>query len=119
MSIYGFQGGLPQTAYGTLAGTSATKIIDADALAGPRECVVLGIVITNHSGGALTPILDLYNGTTAYIIRDNVNLADTATETISLPEFYKLDRGNSIRITADSGLSWHVSYILPNTQVGA
>lgn len=118
MSIYWFNGGRPKTAFGTLANTNATAILTANNLAN-RHCVIVGLHLTNHSGGALTPNVDIYNGSTAYLIWDAKSMSDGADSEVDLPGgFYELISGNSLRLTANANLTWHVSYIEPDPYGG-
>lgn len=119
MSVFGFHSGSPRTEQGIISGTSAVTILDTASDLPNQEGTVIGIVMTNLSNGALAPVVDVYDGTTAYVLRDDANLADKATEEIVLPGgFYKLVRGDSVRITANTGLHWHISFIEPNANAG-
>lgn len=115
MSAFGFHDGQRATYRVILSGTSATTLLDADE----RRFHIVGIKLVNHSGGALTPVIDLYDGTTAFILRDNANLADQASETVELPgDFVAMNIDDKLRITANSNLSVWVSYIDPAKQTG-
>lgn len=115
MSAFGFHDGQRATNRVVLSGTSATTLLDA----ADRRFHVLGIKLVNHSGGALTPVIDFYDGTTATILRDNKSLSDTADEIVEFPgDFGVMDLGDKLRITANSNLSVWVSYIDPAKQTG-
>lgn len=101
----------PLTARGVLSDTSATTMLSAS---GDNIPYVLGILLTNHSGGAVTPVVDLWDGSTATIIRDNKSLADQASEIVELPAgFILMNEDDLLRVTAASGVSWVVSYGAP------
>lgn len=117
MSVYGLRGGFVRTQRGTLTDASTTAILDTANLAN-RSAVVIGLRLVNHSGGALTPTVDVYDGATARTLRDDVSIADQAGEDVSLPGgVYELIRGDSVRITANANLTWHISYIEPDPAV--
>lgn len=115
MSAFGYHDGQRATYRVILSGTSATTLLDAAS----RRFHIVGIKMTNASGGALTPIIDIYDGSTAFILRDNATLADTATETLVLPgDFVVMNLTDKLRITSATGLSVWVSYIDPYKTVG-
>lgn len=114
MSVFGIPSGIPLTARVSLSGSSATTIVDASEKSGLR---VVGILLVNDSGGALTPVVDVYDGTTAFVLRDDASLADQAREVVSLPEFIHLKKGDKLRVTAGSGLKVFASYVeIPTTR---
>lgn len=110
MSAFGYHDGQRQTVRGILSDGSATTMLSA---ATARRCIV-GIKLVNHSNGALTPVVDIYDATTAFILQDEESLADKADFDVPLPGgFYVMDLGDVLRVTSAANLSWHVSYIEP------
>lgn len=108
MGIYGIDSGLPFTESYILSDTSATTVLDATS----RGLTLVGMTLVNTSGGALTPAVDVYKSSTAYVLRDNASLADTVAEIVSLPAgYYALPKGALLRVTANAGLHVHVSYL--------
>lgn len=117
MSGFGFADGQRQSDYGTLSDTSVTTLLDAST--GTVNALdVASIVLVNHSGGALTPVLDVYDGTTAYPLRDDASLANQAREVVDVGEFLRLKRGFKLRLTANANLTWFVSYVIPFKPTG-
>lgn len=117
MSAFGYQDGQRETARGTLSNTSVTTLLDAST--GSNALDVVSVILVNHSTGTLTPVVDVYDGTTAFILRDNANLADQAREVVDLGgAFIRLKRGDKLRLTANANLSWFVSYIIPYKPTG-
>lgn len=114
MSAWGYHDGQRATERGTLADTSATTILDAST----QAYDVVSIILVNHSTGALTPVVDVYDGTTAYPLRDDASLADQAREVVDIGDFIKLQRGDVLRITANANLTWFVSYVIPYKPTG-
>ncbi len=107
MSVFGLPYGIPNTERKTLSGTSATTILSA----GDKKLVIVGILLVNASGGALTPIVDLYDGSTAFPIRDNASLSDNTAENVAIPSFIRMKPSDVLRVTSASGLTVHVSYL--------
>lgn len=108
MGIYGIDSGLPFTESYILSDTSATTVLDATS----RGLTLAGLKLVNKSGGPLTPVVDVYKAGTAYVLRDNASLADTADDIVSLPaDYYALPKGALLRVTANAGLHVHVSYL--------
>lgn len=108
MSVFGINSGVLGTERIVLSGTGATTIVDATNKSG---LAVVGILLVNNSGGPLSPVVDVYNGTTAFRLRDDVALADQAREVLSLPEFVRLKPGDLLRVTANTGLTVFASFI--------
>lgn len=108
MSVFGIDAGIPRTARTVLSGSSATTIVSA---ADRSNIYLVGLLLTNVSGGALTPIVDVYDGTTAYRLRDDATLADQGKEQVTLPDFVHLKKGDVLRVTANTGLHVFASYI--------
>jgi hypothetical protein len=108
MSVFGINAGVPGTTRAVLANGNATTVLDATNKSGLR---VVGILLTNHSGGAVTPIVDVYDGSTAFIVRDNASLSDTASTSVTLPGFIHLHRDDVLRVTAAANVTVIVSYV--------
>lgn len=114
MSVFGIATGIPRTARKVLSGTGATTIVDATDKSGLS---IVGIVLTNVSGSSLTPVVDVYDGTTAFRLRDDASLADQASSAVTLPDFVHLKKGDVLRVTANTGLHVFASYIeVPTTK---
>jgi len=111
MSIFALPFGVPNTTRQVVAGAGATTLVTVASNA--PSAFVVGILVVNNTGGALTPVLDLYDGTTAFIIRDNTSIADQAREVVTLPEFIQMRPGDVLRITGGTGLSVFVSTVTP------
>lgn len=110
MSAFGYHDGQRATYRVVLSGTSATTLLDASN----RRFHITGIKLVNHSGSTLTPIVDVYDGTTAFKLRDDVELFDQREEDLTLPgDYVVMNLGDKLRITANSNLSVFVSYIIP------
>lgn len=107
MSVFGLPFGIPNTERKTLSGTSETTILSA----GDKKIAIVGILLVNASGGGLTPIVDLYDGSTAFPIRDDATLADQGREVVTLPEFIRMKPNDVLRVKSNTGLTVHVSYV--------
>lgn len=108
MSVFGIDNGIPNTTRTVIAGTSPVTVLDATSKSGLS---VAGVLLVNVSGGSLTPVVDVYDGATAYRLRDDATLADQAREVVALPEFIRLKKGDVVRVTANTGLHVFVSYV--------
>lgn len=115
MSAYQISNGLPRTIPITLTDGSATTILTAT-----RRFMVVGIVLVNHSGGALTPTVDLYRSSTQFILQDAESLADEASFKVELPgDFVHLQINDLIRVAAAANLTAWISYSDPHITTGA
>lgn len=108
MSVFGIDSGIPRTARAVLSGTGATTIVSA---ADKSNIYLVGLLLTNASGGSLTPVVEIYDGTTAFRLRDDATLADQAKEAVVLPDFVHMKKGDVLRVTANTGLHVFASYI--------
>ncbi len=110
--MFGFVNGVLIGNRVILAGGTATTLVDATDKSG---IVVTGILMTNISGSSRTPVVDVYDGSTAYVVRDNAALADTASENVKLPGGdrgeLRLRKGDLLRITSDTGVHVQVTYV--------
>lgn len=109
MSVFGISNGVVNGKRVTLSDTSATTVVDSTGRSG---IVITGILLVNHSGGSRTPVIDIYDGTTAFPVRDDVALADQGAEDVKLAGgSLRLRKGDVLRVTGNTGLTVHVSYI--------
>lgn len=108
MSVFGIDNGIPRTAHAVLSGSSATTIVNATDRS---NIYLVGLALINVSGGALTPVVDVYDGTTVFKLRDDASLADQAREVLALPEFVHVKKGEVLRVTANTGLHVFASYV--------
>jgi len=109
MSVFGIGNGVVNGERVTLSGTSATTVVDSTGRSG---IVITGILLVNHSGDARAPIIDIYDGTAAFRVRDDATLADQGAEDVKLAGgSLRMKKGDVLRVTANTGLTVHVSYI--------
>lgn len=115
MSMFAFTTGTPKGYRIKLTGTSATTIVQATN----STIFLVRLRITNNSGGALTPLVEAYDGTNAIIYRAASSLADKASEdVIGTDGCIILETGNSVRITAAANLHVFATYIISNKTTG-
>ncbi len=112
MSLFGLHTGLPQTESAIITGTDPVDVLTANGPNMESGTDVTDILVVNSDGSGVAAVVSRYDGADEFPLIDQTV---PTKEFVHLKMPIRLLQNETIRVTANAGITVHVSHMQPSS----